>query len=181
VLVCVAGESLGDLFMPQGTRFWVKSLGFMHHTPPPHPPTRQEPVSVCMVGTGEYTTGFVGAVGGASKSDKGSGELPAAARPRYVGSALTPRMCLLLATTSPCLLGVEPGVVGLTLIDLRARTGIVGRLVLVGVRGGKLAAIRDHMKSAIADRYPASDYDMSMDTFPAPEATDPEAYLEVGG
>lgn len=72
------------------------------------------------------------------------------------------------------------GVVGLTLIDLRARTGIVGRLVLVGVRGGKLAAIKDHMKSAIADRYPASEYDMSMDTFPAPEATDPSAYLEVG-
>lgn len=96
-----------------------------------------------MVGTGEYTTGYVGAVGGASKSDKGS------------------------------------GVVGLTLIDLRARTGIVGRLVLVGVRGGKLAAIKDHMKSAIADRYPASEYDMSMDTFPAPEATDPSAYLEA--
>ncbi len=78
MLVCVAGESLAR------DPFLGKKSGFMHHPPlpPTHPPTRQEPVSVCMVGTGEYTTGFVGAVGGASKSDKGSGELPAAAPPQ---------------------------------------------------------------------------------------------------
>lgn len=31
----------------------------------------EEPVSVCMIGTGEYTTGYVH--GGASDSDKGAG------------------------------------------------------------------------------------------------------------
>ena len=102
------------------------------------PPPSLPPVDCLMVGTGEYTTGYVD--GGASKSDKGS------------------------------------GVVALTLIDLRSRLGSVGRLALAGVRGAKLPGIRAHMQAAIAERYPASAFDMAMDTFPAATESDAHAY-----
>ncbi len=37
------------------------------------------------------------------------------------------------------------------------------------------------MRTGIADRYPASAYDLTMDTFPAAAVTDPDAYLEALG
>ncbi|KAH8692739.1 putative NAD binding Rossmann fold oxidoreductase [Talaromyces proteolyticus] len=93
------------------------------------------PPSVLMVGTGEYTTGFVG--GGASGSDK------------------------------------KVGVVGLTLFDLRRR-GKVGKLSMAGVSGRKFPAIKQHLQKNISDVY--NSLDVSFQSFPADDQTDPEAY-----
>lgn len=87
------------------------------------------------VGTGEYTTGFVG--GGASGSDK------------------------------------KVGVVGLTLFDLRRR-GKVDKLSMAGVSGTKFPGIRDHLCKNISDVY--NGLDVSFDSYPADNTTDPEAY-----
>lgn len=43
--------------------------------------------------------------------------------------------------------------------------------------GGHAPGIRAHMLAAIRDKYPASGFDMSLETFPADDATDPAAYL----
>ncbi|THC96092.1 hypothetical protein EYZ11_004414 [Aspergillus tanneri] len=91
--------------------------------------------SVLMVGTGEYTTGYVG--GAASGSDK------------------------------------KVGVVGLTLFDLRRR-GKVGKLSMVGVSGSKYPGIRDHLHKNISQVY--NGLDVSFDSFPADNQTDPNAY-----
>lgn len=88
-----------------------------------------------MVGTGEYTTGYVG--GTASGSDK------------------------------------KVGVVGLTLFDLRRR-GKVGKLSMAGVSGSKFPGIREHLHKNIHDVY--NGLDVSFDSFPADNKTDPEAY-----
>ncbi|GMI32036.1 hypothetical protein TeGR_g9698 [Tetraparma gracilis] len=87
-----------------------------------------------MVGSGEYTTGFVG--GGASDSDKGA------------------------------------GVVALTMFDLRAK-GLVGRVAMAGVNGGKFPGIRKHMARMIGEPY---GLDVACETFPADGTVDPEAY-----
>ena len=129
--------------------------------------SKAEPVSVLMVGTGEYTTGFVG--GQESKSDKG------------------------------------PGVVALTMFDLRRR-GYVGETLLAGVNGKKVCevavlcwrcrcltrgaglffffvsqfpGIRAHMKKAIQERYPASKFDVTCRTFPGDDEVNEEAYLDA--
>ncbi|OJJ60927.1 hypothetical protein ASPSYDRAFT_42747 [Aspergillus sydowii CBS 593.65] len=93
------------------------------------------PPSVLMVGTGEYTTGYVG--GTASGSDK------------------------------------KVGVVGLSLFDLRRR-GKVGDLSMVGVSGRKFPGIRDHLHKNITQVY--NNLDTSFTSFPADNATDPDAY-----
>ncbi|KAE8355206.1 hypothetical protein BDV28DRAFT_56006 [Aspergillus coremiiformis] len=93
------------------------------------------PPSVLMVGTGEYTTGYVG--GTASTSDK------------------------------------KVGVVGLTLFDLRRR-GKVGKLSMVGVSGRKFPGIRTHLQKNISEVY--SGLDVSFDSYPADNQTDPDAY-----
>ena len=91
--------------------------------------------SVLMIGTGEYTTGFVH--GAASDSDKGA------------------------------------GVVALTMFDLRAR-GKVNRLGLCGTNGTKIPSILKHMESAIGNVY--SGLDLTLQTFPAENVIDAEAY-----
>ncbi|EXJ64400.1 oxidoreductase [Cladophialophora yegresii CBS 114405] len=93
------------------------------------------PPAVLMVGTGEYTTGFVS--GAASTSDK------------------------------------KIGVVGLTLFDLRRR-GKVSDLSMVGVSGKKFPAIRAHLQKNIRDAY--NGLDVSFQSFPPDDKTDPEAY-----
>lgn len=94
-------------------------------------------VNVLMIGTGEYTTGFVN--GTASDSDKSA------------------------------------GVVALTMFDLRARNK-VNRLGMVGVNGCKFPSIRKHMQHLIADAY---GLDISVDTFPADDESDPMSYLKA--
>lgn len=94
------------------------------------------PPNVLMVGSGEYTTGFVR--DHASTSDKGA------------------------------------GVVALTLFDLRSR-GLTGELLMAATNGTRFPAIRDHLRSAIADRY---QLDTSFRSFPADTiASDPDAWL----
>lgn len=78
------------------------------------------PVNVLMVGTGEYTTGYVG--GTQSTSDK------------KVSTILT-------AILNPKLTSLLVGVVGLTMFDLRRR-GKVGKLSMVGTSGNKFPGIR---------------------------------------
>mmetsp|Transcript_22542 Transcript_22542/g.72556 ORF Transcript_22542/g.72556 Transcript_22542/m.72556 type:complete len:425 (+) Transcript_22542:3-1277(+) len=96
------------------------------------------PPGVLMIGTGEYTTGYVH--GHASSSDK------------------------------------SKGVVALTLFDLR-KQGKVGRMALCGTNGTKMPGIRTHLDSAIRQAYPASEFDVSLDTYPADDATDAHAYI----
>eukprot|EP00158_Paraphelidium_tribonemae_P010271 Partr_v1_DN42777_c0_g1_i1_m60585 putative Rossmann fold oxidoreductase len=93
-------------------------------------------VTVLMIGTGEYTTGY-GAM--SAKTDKGA------------------------------------GVVALTMFDLRKR-GVVGDMHLAGTNGRKLPEIRNHMERAIGGTYAASGYDLSLATYPADDAVDPQAY-----
>ncbi|RYH22597.1 Gfo/Idh/MocA family oxidoreductase [archaeon] len=95
----------------------------------------QRKVCVLMIGTGEYTTGYVH--GAASDSDKSA------------------------------------GVVALTMFDLRAR-GLVDRIGLCGVNGKKFPSIRNHLQKAIGDVY--SGLDLTLDTFPADDVVDAEAY-----
>lgn len=96
----------------------------------------RRPVNVLMIGSGEYTTGFVH--GSASNSDKAA------------------------------------GVIALTMFDLRTRCK-VERLAICGVNGKKFPAIRDHMQRAIGDVY--AGLDLTVDTFPADDAIDPDAYI----
>lgn len=94
------------------------------------------PPKVLMVGTGEYTTGFVH--GAASSSDKG------------------------------------PGVVALTLFDLRSQ-GLTGGLSMAGTDGTKFPAIRDHLDAVIGRRYAGIGTDF--ESFPADDVSrDPEAW-----
>ncbi|PHH83298.1 hypothetical protein CDD82_2268 [Ophiocordyceps australis] len=93
------------------------------------------PLNVLMIGTGEYTTGFVGS--GASASDK------------------------------------KVGVVGLTMFDLRRRAK-VAKLGMVGVRGSKFPAIREHLRRNISDVY--NGLDVSFDSYPPDDKTDAQAY-----
>ena len=95
------------------------------------------PPQVLMVGTGEYTTGYVASTGKASTSDK------------------------------------KIGVVGLCMFDLRRR-GLVGALSMVGVSGKKFPRIRAHLQQNIRDAY--NGLDVSFGSFPADDATDPDAY-----
>ena len=93
-------------------------------------------ISVLMVGTGEYTTGYVH--GQASGSDKSA------------------------------------GVVALTMFDLRRR-GMIDRILMAGTNGTKFPGIREHLSSAIGERY--RDMDTSADSWPADEvSSDPLAY-----
>ena len=94
--------------------------------------------SVLMVGTGEYTTGYVN--GAASASDKSC------------------------------------GVVALTIFDLRRR-GLVGRVGMCGVNGGKFEGIRRHMKELIEGRY--SDMSTECETFPEDGVVDKLAYKKA--
>lgn len=96
------------------------------------------PLNVLMIGTGEYTTGFVN--GGASQSDKG------------------------------------PGVVALTMFDLRNRNK-VDRLGLCGVDGRKFPAMRTHIKSVISDVY--SGLDTTVETFPSDEEVNGLSYIDA--
>lgn len=95
-------------------------------------------VNVLMIGTGEYTTGFVN--GGASQSDKG------------------------------------PGVVALTMFDLRSRSK-VDRLGLCGVDGRKFPAMRAHIKAVIGDVY--SGLDTTVETFPSDGEVNGQSYIEA--
>ena len=95
-------------------------------------------VDVLMIGTGEYTTGYVH--GKASQSDKSKG-----------------------GTSDDAAIGcvtVECLVVALTLIDLRRR-GKTGRLGMCGTNGKKFPDIRKYMQQAIGDVY--QEMDLSMD------------------
>lgn len=71
------------------------------------------------------------------------------------------------------------GVVALTLMDIRARRGVIGDLLLCGVRGTKFPSLRTHMQKNIADAYPGSAIDVSVRTFPDDTATNPKAYLDA--
>jgi hypothetical protein len=99
-------------------------------------------VDVLMIGSGEYTTGYVH--GKASQSDKSKGG--------RVGSLLS---CLKELLFDRCFL-----VVGLTLIDLRRR-GKTGRLGICGTNGTKFPEIRTYMQQAIGGAY--KDMDLTMD------------------
>lgn len=99
------------------------------------PPKDSGLVNVLMIGTGEYTTGFV--QGRASGSDKAA------------------------------------GVVALVMMDLRQR-GKLGRLLLCGTDGRKFPQIRQHMRASIEEVYAL---DTHMETFPADDQVNREAYL----
>jgi D-galacturonate reductase len=69
------------------------------------------------------------------------------------------------------------------MLDLRRR-GLVGRLGLCGVNGKKFPEIRAHMKRCIADTYSnlrdsvlGADGRVAIDTFPADDCVDAQAYL----
>lgn len=66
-----------------------------------------------------------------------------------------------------------PGVIALTLFDLRRR-GLVDRILLVGRDGRRFPAIRRHLQQMIANRY--AGLDITTETFPSDECTDPRAY-----
>jgi D-galacturonate reductase len=61
------------------------------------------------------------------------------------------------------------------MFDLRKR-GVVGDMHLAGTNGRKLPEIRSHMERAIGGTYAASGYDLSLATYPADDAVDPQAY-----
>lgn len=63
----------------------------------------------------------------------------------------------------------------LTLFDLRKR-GMLGELHLAGTNGRKMPDIRAHMATAIGGTYHASEYDLSLTTYPGDDAVDPLAY-----
>jgi len=69
-----------------------------------------------------------------------------------------------------------PGVVALTLFDLRRR-GLVDRIALVGRNGRQFPAIRRHMRNMIANRY--NGLDVAVETFPSDQCVDPDAYLDA--
>lgn len=66
-------------------------------------------------------------------------------------------------------------VVALSLFDLKKR-GFLSELHLAGTNGKKLPEIRAHVHKAIGQQYFASEYDLSLKTYPADDAVDPEAY-----
>lgn len=105
---------------------------------PPDPGSENSAVNVLMVGTGEYTTGYVH--GAPADSDKSA------------------------------------GVVALTMFDLRSR-GKVNRIGLCGVNGKKFPQIRSHLEKAIG--LPYSGLDLTLDTFPADDTIDSQAYLQA--
>jgi D-galacturonate reductase len=61
------------------------------------------------------------------------------------------------------------------MFDLRRR-GLVGAMHLAGTNGRKLPDIRAHMRAAIGGAYPASGLDLTLTTYPADDAVDPQAY-----
>ena len=65
-----------------------------------------------------------------------------------------------------------PGVIGLTLFDLRAR-GIIGEIILAGTNGEKFPAVRAHFDRLITQRY---GLDSSFKSFPADDQRDPNAW-----
>ena len=98
-------------------------------------------VDVLMIGTGEYTTGYVHGKG--SQSDKSKG-----------GKSRAIILKNLQKITDEIL------VVALTLIDLRRR-GKTGRLGICGTNGQKFPEIRKYMQKMIGDAY--KDMDLTMD------------------
>lgn len=50
-------------------------------------------------------------------------------------------------------------------------------MALCGTNGAKMPGIREHLDVAIRQAYPASEFDVSLDTFPADGVADPHAYL----
>lgn len=66
-----------------------------------------------------------------------------------------------------------PGVIALTLFDLRRR-GLVDRILLAGRDGRRFLAIRRHLQEMIANRY--AGLDITTETFPSDECKDPRAY-----
>ena len=61
------------------------------------------------------------------------------------------------------------------MFDLRKR-GKIGRVGLCGVNGKKFPAIRKHMANNIGEAYPASEYDLSCESWPSDSTVDPQAY-----
>ncbi len=99
-------------------------------------------VDVLMIGSGEYTTGYVH--GKASQSDKSKGGIK-----KY---RLNYCFWIIVFYWSV--------VVALTLIDLRRR-GKTGRLGICGTNGKKFPDIRKHMQQAIGDAY--KEMDLTLD------------------
>ncbi|MDG1073046.1 MAG: hypothetical protein P8P32_15655, partial [Akkermansiaceae bacterium] len=68
-----------------------------------------------------------------------------------------------------------PGVIGLTLFDLRDR-GLIGDILLSGTKGEKFPHIRSHFDRLITQRY---GLDSSFRSFPADDQHDSKSWLSA--
>ncbi|KAA0149726.1 hypothetical protein FNF29_05737 [Cafeteria roenbergensis] len=70
------------------------------------------------------------------------------------------------------------GVVLPSILQMR-KEGLIGDVALAGTNGGKFPEVRKHVQRVLGDAYPASEFDLSIETFPADDVTDPKAYVQA--